>query len=153
MNYSTSICPFVSGKCGKEGKKLQKLEYLENEKSFLDVIKNTFHSFWRAIIWWKNKKLKKIADKSFKEHLWWLLRFKELLGKKTVQLYTNDVHKKLITEISKVKIGTVRKLIKKVFKLIDMCYSLRNLMPFKQNLLNYGKKLQQKQKFQIPWGI
>ena len=25
-----------SGKCGKEGKNLQKFEYLENEKSFLD---------------------------------------------------------------------------------------------------------------------
>ena len=31
INYSTSICPFESGKCGgKEGKKSQKLEYLEN---------------------------------------------------------------------------------------------------------------------------
>ena len=55
MNYSTSICPSVSGKFGKKGKKLQKFEYLEIEKSFLDEIKNTFHSFWRAIIWWKNK--------------------------------------------------------------------------------------------------
>ena len=36
MNYSTSICPFETGKCGKEGEKLQKFEYLENEKSFLD---------------------------------------------------------------------------------------------------------------------
>ena len=45
INYSTSICPFLSGKCGKEGKKLQKFEYLKNEKSFLDEIKNTFHSF------------------------------------------------------------------------------------------------------------
>ena len=43
--YSTFICPFESGKCGKEGKKLQKLEYLENEKRFLDEIKNIFHSF------------------------------------------------------------------------------------------------------------
>ena len=42
INYSTSICPFESGKCGKEGKKLQKLEYLENEKSFTDEIKKTF---------------------------------------------------------------------------------------------------------------
>ena len=40
INYSTSICP-LSGNCGKEGKKLQKFEYLENEKSFLDEIKNT----------------------------------------------------------------------------------------------------------------
>ena len=62
INYSTFICPFASGKCGKEGKKF---EYLENEKSFLDEIKNIFHSFWRAIIWWKNKNLIKIADTSF----------------------------------------------------------------------------------------
>ena len=39
-NYFTSICPFQSGKCGKEGKKTQKFEYLESEKSFLDEIKN-----------------------------------------------------------------------------------------------------------------
>ena len=45
INYSTFVCPFESGKCGKEGKKLQKFEYLENEKSFLDEIKNIFHSF------------------------------------------------------------------------------------------------------------
>ena len=45
INYSTSIWPFEFGKCGKEGKKLQKSEYLENEKSFLDEIKNIFHSF------------------------------------------------------------------------------------------------------------
>ena len=44
-NYFTSICPFESGKCGKEGKKSQKFEYLENEKNFLDEIKNIFHSF------------------------------------------------------------------------------------------------------------
>ena len=36
INYSTAICPFESGKCGKEGKKSQKFEYLKNEKSFLD---------------------------------------------------------------------------------------------------------------------
>ena len=42
INYSTSICPVESGKCGKEGKKLQKFEYLENEKSFFDEIKNIF---------------------------------------------------------------------------------------------------------------
>ena len=45
INYSTSICPSESGKCGKEGKLLQKFEYLENEKSFLDEIKNIFPSF------------------------------------------------------------------------------------------------------------
>ena len=40
-----SICPFVSGKCGEEGKKLKKKEYVKNEKSFLDEIKNIFQSF------------------------------------------------------------------------------------------------------------
>ena len=46
INYSISICPLESvEKCGKEGKKLQKIEYLENEKSFVDEIKNIFHSF------------------------------------------------------------------------------------------------------------
>ena len=35
-NYFTSIYPFESGKCGKEGKKLQNIEYLKIEKSFFD---------------------------------------------------------------------------------------------------------------------
>ena len=42
---------------GKEEEKTQNFEYLENENSFLDKIKNISHSFWRAIIWWKNKNL------------------------------------------------------------------------------------------------
>ena len=45
INYSTSTCPFGSGKCEKEGEKIQKFVYLENEKSFLDEIKTIFHSF------------------------------------------------------------------------------------------------------------
>ena len=45
LNYSTSICPFESGNCGEKGKKLQKIEYLKNGKSFLDGIKSIFHSF------------------------------------------------------------------------------------------------------------
>ena len=42
---------------GKKEEKMniQKFEYLENEKSFLDEIKNIFHSFWRTIIWWKTE--------------------------------------------------------------------------------------------------
>ena len=40
-----------------EGKKLQEFEYIENEKNFLDEIKNIFHSFQKAIIWSKNEKL------------------------------------------------------------------------------------------------
>ena len=34
---------------------IQKFEYLENKKGFLNEIKNIFYSFWRAIIWWKIK--------------------------------------------------------------------------------------------------
>ena len=49
-----------------EREKSQKFEYLENEMSFLDEIKNIFHSFKRAIIWRKNKNLIKIAGTSFK---------------------------------------------------------------------------------------
>ena len=50
INYSTSICPSESGKW-KRREKITKFEYLKNEKSFLDGIKNIFHSFWRPIIW------------------------------------------------------------------------------------------------------
>ena len=45
INYSTPICPFESRKSGKEAKKIQTFEYLEEKKSFLDEIKNIFHSF------------------------------------------------------------------------------------------------------------
>ena len=34
----------------KRGRWKQKIKCLENEKSFLDEIKNIFYSFWRAII-------------------------------------------------------------------------------------------------------
>ena len=47
INYSTSICPFESGKSGKEEEKIQKLEYLENEKRFLDEKKTFFTIFER----------------------------------------------------------------------------------------------------------
>ena len=43
MNYSTITCPFESGKSGKEGKKLQKFECLENKKKLLDEIKAKKH--------------------------------------------------------------------------------------------------------------
>ena len=45
INYSTSICPSESGKCGKEEEKIQKIEYLEKEKSFLDEVKKHFSQF------------------------------------------------------------------------------------------------------------
>ena len=57
---------FESGNCGKEGKKLQNFKFLENKKSFFDAIKNIFYNFWKTIIRWKSKILKKIAGTSFK---------------------------------------------------------------------------------------
>ena len=40
----------------KEGKtEIEKFEYLEKEKRFLDELKNIFHSFWKAIVWSKIK--------------------------------------------------------------------------------------------------
>ena len=44
---------------------IKKFNYLKNEKSFLDEIKNIFNSVWRSIIWWKVKICYKIADASF----------------------------------------------------------------------------------------
>ena len=55
INYSTSICPFESRQCG--GKKLQKIEYLENENSFLDEIKTFFTVFEGLSFDQKNKNL------------------------------------------------------------------------------------------------
>ena len=41
----------------KEGKmEIQKFEYLENERSFLEEIKSIFHNYLRTIIWRKNAK-------------------------------------------------------------------------------------------------
>ena len=45
INYSTSICPFEFAKCGEEERKLQKIEYFENKKSFSDEIKTFFAVF------------------------------------------------------------------------------------------------------------
>ena len=54
--YSTSIHPFESRNCGKEGKKLQKFEYLENEKSFFDEIK-TFSIVFKGLSFGEKMKL------------------------------------------------------------------------------------------------
>ena len=49
MIYLGSISKVMAE--GKEGKmEIEKCECLENEKSFLDEIKNIFHIFRRAII-------------------------------------------------------------------------------------------------------
>ena len=60
INYCTLIFPFESGKVQKKREKLQKFKYLENEKSFLDVIKSVFNGLTFG------EKIKKIADTSFK---------------------------------------------------------------------------------------
>ena len=87
INYSTSICRFESGKCGKEGKKLQKSEYLENEKSFLDEIKNIFHSFWRIIVWWKNKHLMKNSGHKLQRITVKKFIFSKVAGKETSHVF------------------------------------------------------------------
>ena len=46
-----------------------KFECLENKKSFLDEIKNIFRSLWRALIWWKNKNLKKLWTQDLEREL------------------------------------------------------------------------------------
>ena len=56
-----------------------KNEYLENKKRFLDEIKNIFHSFWMAMIWWKNKNLMKIADTSFKHQLHQIVKHTQII--------------------------------------------------------------------------
>ena len=64
INYFTFICPFVSGKCGKDKKKLQKFEYLKNKKSFLDEKKK--HLVFEGLPFGeKIKTWLKIADTCF----------------------------------------------------------------------------------------
>ena len=54
---------------------IQKFEYLENEESFLNEIKNIFHSFWRAIIWLKIKNWWKITDTGFNNRIFHILLY------------------------------------------------------------------------------
>ena len=53
--YLQSSSIAIADRVKEERMEIQKFEYLENEDSFLDEMKNLFHSFWRAIIWWKIK--------------------------------------------------------------------------------------------------
>ena len=70
MSYSKNyICKFESRKSGKDGKKLQKFEYLENEKSLLDKIRKVFMVFEGLSSDEKMKIWSKIADTSFKNAL------------------------------------------------------------------------------------
>ena len=66
INYSTSICCFEFGKCGKEEEKLQELEYLENKKNFLSEWKTLFTIFEGLSFGEKIEIWQKIADTSFK---------------------------------------------------------------------------------------
>ena len=50
----------------REKTKIQKLEYLENEKSFLHEIKNIFLIVFEGLSFTENKYLIKKADTSFK---------------------------------------------------------------------------------------
>ena len=54
-SWHHKLLPFWIWKFGKEGKKLQEFEYLENEKSFLDEIKNIFHSFLQSVCTGKSR--------------------------------------------------------------------------------------------------
>ena len=56
INYSISICPFESGKCGTAVEELQKFEYLEYEKSFLDEIKKTFFIVFEGLSFGEKRK-------------------------------------------------------------------------------------------------
>ena len=53
----------------EEKVEIQKFEYLKNEKSFFDEIKDIFHSFWRPFIWWRIKISQKIVDTRFQEQV------------------------------------------------------------------------------------
>ena len=44
INYSTSICPFESEKCGKEENNYKNLNILRTKRAF-KMKKNIFHSF------------------------------------------------------------------------------------------------------------
>ena len=57
MRLQVIPLPLVLFCIWKVWKGREKIRNLENENSFFDEIKNTFHSFGRAIIWRKNKKL------------------------------------------------------------------------------------------------
>ena len=63
INYSTSICLFRYRNCGKEGNKLQKFDYLEDKKSFLDETKTCFIVF-------EGLSLGKKKKKKFDKNLW-----------------------------------------------------------------------------------
>ena len=59
-SWHCKLFHFHLSKCGKEGEKLQKLEYLNNKKSSLDEIKSIFNSFSKL----QFSMFKKVVSKS-----------------------------------------------------------------------------------------
>lgn len=56
---------------GKKGKrKVQNIEYLENEGSFFGKLKSIFHNFWKAFLWWNIWKYGKIITINMKAKIW-----------------------------------------------------------------------------------
>ena len=53
MTFKTYLQRTSNAMADREEMEIQTFEYLKSEKSFLDEIKNIFHSFGRAIIWLK----------------------------------------------------------------------------------------------------
>ena len=75
-NFSTSICPFFTGKCGKEGKNYENMNILRTKELFR-WNKNTFHAglrqtwkTWKkqSFLWHSGKtwKTQRILEKYFK---------------------------------------------------------------------------------------
>ena len=60
FHLSFWICKLWKGK-----EKITKIWICQERKDLFQCKKTIFYDFWRAIIWWKNRNLKKIADTSF----------------------------------------------------------------------------------------
>ena len=93
-NYYGFIWPFYSWNCEKKKKKLQKIEYLENDESFLDKIKYIFYDFWKSFLLAKYKKNRghKLSNQNYTNwclrstintqirNVYWKLLFRECKG-------------------------------------------------------------------------
>ena len=55
INYSTSMCPFESGKCGKEGKKITKIWISRERKELFRWYKKHFSVFEGLLLGEKTK--------------------------------------------------------------------------------------------------
>ena len=81
ISYSTSIRCFESGKCGKEGKKLQKWDISREWKELFRSNKKTFFIVFEGLLFNEKIKIwKKIAGTSFKSFLLGFGRFSSELA-------------------------------------------------------------------------